>query len=119
MPTCNTIPTPVKTPHGIPSTHHQNLHAGISMLSSLFDSRSTTTPSTTTPITPAPDVQTYHGYSLQCVMCGRAFKSHEDINDEYRNKNVCSSHCRHSLIALMSTHEGRRMMKVRQRTFQI
>jgi len=38
-------------------------------------------------------------------------KSLEDIHDEYRNENVCSSHCRHSLIALMSTHEGRRMMK--------
>lgn len=25
---------------------------------------------------------------------------------------VCSAHCRHSLIALMSTHEGRRLMKV-------
>ena len=26
--------------------------------------------------------------------------------------NVCNSHCRHSLIALMSTHEGQRLMKV-------
>ena len=25
---------------------------------------------------------------------------------------MCSAHCRHSLIALMSTHEGRRLMKV-------
>ena len=53
------------------------------------------------------------------ILISARHKSHEDINDEYRNENVCSSHCRHSLIALMSTHEGRRMMKVRQRTFQI
>ena len=26
---------------------------------------------------------------------------------------VCNSHCQHSLIALMSTHEGKRLMKVR------
>ncbi len=82
---CNTIPTPVKTPHGIPSTHHQNLHAGISMLSSVLGSHSTTTPSTTTPITPAPRFvrYPYHGYALQCVMCGRAFKSREDIKKHY------------------------------------
>ena len=85
MPTCNTIPTPVKTPHGIPSTHHQNLHAGISMLSSVLGSHSTTTPSTTTPITPASRFvrYPYHGYALQCVMCGRAFKSREDIKKHY------------------------------------
>lgn len=29
------------------------------------------------------------------------------------NSKVCNSHCRHSLIALMSTHEGKRLMKVR------
>ena len=26
--------------------------------------------------------------------------------------NVCSAHCRHALTALMSTHEGKRLMKV-------
>ena len=29
---------------------------------------------------------------------------------------VCNSHCQHSLIALMSTHEGKRLMKVRYST---
>ena len=27
--------------------------------------------------------------------------------------DVCNSHCQHALIALMSTHEGKRLMKVR------
>ena len=80
---CNTIPTPVKTPHGIPSTHHQNLHTAISMLSSALDSYSTTTPSTTTPNTPTPYVSTYHGYTLQCFKCGRAFNSVENIKKHY------------------------------------
>ena len=79
--TCNTIP--VKPPHRIPSTHHQNLHASIGMLSSVLDSHSTTTPSTTTPHTPTPDVPAYHGYTLQCFRCGRAFKSVEDIKKHY------------------------------------
>ena len=79
--TCKTAP--VKTPHGITSTHHENLHAGISMLSSVFDSYSTTTPSTTTSHIPTPYVQVYHGYTLQCFRCGRAFNSVEDIKKHY------------------------------------
>ena len=35
-------------------------------------------------------------------------------HDELPTKHVCTNHCRHSLIALMSTHEGKRMMKVRK-----
>ena len=27
--------------------------------------------------------------------------------------DVCNSHCQHALIALMSIHEGKRLMKVR------
>jgi len=38
-------------------------------------------------------------------------KFDEDKSGESRNQNVCTNHCRHSLIALMSTHEGKRMMK--------
>ena len=78
---CNTIP--VKTSHGIPSTHHENLHRKIGMLSSVLDSFSTSTPSTTTPHTPTPDRPTYHGYALQCFRCGRAFRSIEDIKKHY------------------------------------
>ena len=29
---------------------------------------------------------------------------------------ACNTHCRHSLIALMSTHEGKRLMKVSETT---
>ena len=68
-----------------------------------------------TKITSAPNYFTIYA----TLIISARHKSLEDIHDEYRNENVCSSHCRHSLIALMSTHEGRRMMKVRQRTFQI
>ena len=78
---CNTIP--VKTSHGIPSTHHENAHRRIGMLSSVLDSFSTPTPSTTTPHTPTPDRPTYHGYALRCFMCGRAFRSIEDIKKHY------------------------------------
>ena len=41
-------------------------------------------------------------------------KFNDEKNGESRNQNVCTNHCRHSLIALMSTHEGKRMMKVRK-----
>ena len=45
------------------------------------------------------------GLALQNYMLGCA-----DVANG--RTDSCNTHCRHSLIALMSTHEGKRLMKV-------
>ena len=66
-----------------------------------------------------PDAQTVpcNEARLKCAYragCGLALQNYAlGCLDLVKGKtNVCNTHCRHSLIALMSTHEGQRLMQV-------
>ena len=73
------------------------------------------------PETPAENVSC-NVARLKCAYragCGLALQSYviacQDLSKG--RTDTCNAHCKHALIALMSTHEGKRLMKVRMRVF--
>ena len=66
----------------------------------------------------APDDVSCNVARLKCAYrasCGLALQSYviacQDLSKG--RTDTCNTHCKHALIALMSTHEGKRLMKVR------
>lgn len=75
-------------------------------------------PNYTGPAEPEPETVSCSIARMKCSYragCGLALQNYAlSCLDLVNGKSqVCSTHCRHSLIALMSTHEGQRLMKVR------
>ena len=71
----------------------------------------------TGPAEPAPETVPCNVARMKCAYragCGLALQNYAlGCMDLVQGKtSVCNTHCRHSLIALLSTHEGQRLMKV-------
>ena len=71
----------------------------------------------TDPAEPAPETVPCNVARMKCAYragCGLALQNYAlGCMDLVQGKtSVCNTHCRHSLIALLSTHEGQRLMKV-------
>ena len=79
-------------------------------------------PNYTRPELPDPEDVPCDEAVIKCAFrsgCLLALQNYElGCYDLVRGKSqICNKHCRHSLIALMSTHEGERLMKVCMHTF--
>lgn len=74
-------------------------------------------PNYTGPIEPDPETVSCNVARMKCAYragCGLALQNYAlGCLDLVNGKSkICNQHCKNSLIALMSTHEGRRLMKV-------
>ena len=74
-------------------------------------------PNYTGPVEPAPETVPCNEAWMKCGFREGCRFALENYNlgclDLVKGKtDVCNTYCKHSLIALMSTHEGRRLMKV-------
>ena len=81
-------------------------------------------PNYTGPEEPDPETVPCNEARLKCAYragCGLALQNYAlGCQDLAKGKTkVCNTHCRHSLIALMSTHEGQRLMKVNKNSIVI
>ena len=76
----------------------------------------------TGPAEPEPETVPCNMARMKCAYragCGMALQNYGlGCMDLVEGKtSMCNTRCRHSLIALMSTHEGERLMKVKTKTF--
>ena len=92
---------PVKESSGIHSMfleNHRNLNQNLAGLTSLFSEKITTSTATTimTTTTTTTNSPPYHGYSLQCNMCGQAFVTVEDIKNHFVEQHKADAIAIHS-----------------------